>query len=323
MSNDKQRERVMAWAYMMQDRPHSFASGHLPNYADFSATLLAQETEIEQLRQQIAEFAQERGNFTRTIFELRGIIEQDEAANRGQTYEIGNLRDHRYNQAGRITELEEQIGAYRNYGVDQAEEVTRLLEALDEACEIIIVLTDDDESDPRIKAWRDKHTREALAGAKGAEEVTRLREVLKQLDRDLESMGMLPEGGKIAMVRAMRVDVDKALAVKGAEDGRTAEERDNIPSGGDSHTGVCSTGSSPAGPTPLSEPLKPLELSDARNLWSETKVWSANIVAAIGHLDFVQHEQGCAMVESVDRADKMQERLDALEKRLYNIGLGD
>jgi hypothetical protein len=84
------------------------------------------------------------------------------------------LRDHGYNQAGRITELEEQIGAYRNYGVDQAEEVTRLREALDEACEIIIVLTDDDESDPRIKAWRDKHTREALAGAsgeKGAEDV--------------------------------------------------------------------------------------------------------------------------------------------------------
>ena len=130
--------------------------------------------ELAELRQQIAEFAQERGNFARTIFELRGIIERGEAANKGQAYEIGNLRDHGYNQAGRITELEEQIGAYRNYGVDQAEEVTRLREALDEACEIIIVLTDDDESDPRIKAWRDKHTREALAGAsgeKGAEDV--------------------------------------------------------------------------------------------------------------------------------------------------------
>jgi hypothetical protein len=36
--------------------------------------------EIARLRQQIAEFAQERGNFARTIFELRGIIEQGEAA---------------------------------------------------------------------------------------------------------------------------------------------------------------------------------------------------------------------------------------------------
>jgi hypothetical protein len=87
--------------------------------------------ELAELRQQIAEFAQERGNFARTIFELRGIIERGEAANKGQAYEIGNLRDHGYNQAGRITELEEQIGAYRNYGVDQAEEVTRLREALE------------------------------------------------------------------------------------------------------------------------------------------------------------------------------------------------
>jgi len=35
---------------------------------------------------------------------------------------------------------------------------------------------------------------------------------------------------------------------------------------------------------PLSEPLKPLELSDARTLWSETKAWSAEIVAAIASL---------------------------------------
>jgi hypothetical protein len=34
--------------------------------------------EIARLRQQIAEFTQERGNFTRTIFELRGIIEEAE-----------------------------------------------------------------------------------------------------------------------------------------------------------------------------------------------------------------------------------------------------
>jgi lipopolysaccharide biosynthesis regulator YciM len=68
--------------------------------------------EIARLCQQIAEFAQERGNFARTIFELRGIIEQAEA----QTHEIGSLRDHSYKQADRIKELKEQIEAYRNYG---------------------------------------------------------------------------------------------------------------------------------------------------------------------------------------------------------------
>jgi hypothetical protein len=47
--------------------------------------------EIARLRQQIAEFAQERGNFARTIFELRGIIEQGEAAN--QAAEITRLRE--------------------------------------------------------------------------------------------------------------------------------------------------------------------------------------------------------------------------------------
>jgi predicted RNase H-like nuclease (RuvC/YqgF family) len=127
--------------------------------------------EIARLRQQIAEFAQERGNFARTIFELRGIIEQGEA----QTHEIGSLRDHSYKQADRIAELNKEASRMLCDHGAQLEE----LEA----------------------------------------EVTRLREVLKQLDRDLESMGMLPEGGKIAMVRAMRVDVDKALAVKGAEGG--------------------------------------------------------------------------------------------------------
>jgi DNA repair exonuclease SbcCD ATPase subunit len=70
--------------------------------------------EIARLRQQIAEFAQERGNFARTIFELRGIIEQ--AANEAQIHEIGSLRDHSYKQADRIKELQEQIEAYRNYG---------------------------------------------------------------------------------------------------------------------------------------------------------------------------------------------------------------
>jgi predicted RNase H-like nuclease (RuvC/YqgF family) len=81
---------------------------------------------IEQLRQQIAEFAQERGNFARTIFELRGIIEQGEA----QTHEIGSLRDHSYKQADRIKELKEQIEAYRNYGSIKQKKVTRLREAL-------------------------------------------------------------------------------------------------------------------------------------------------------------------------------------------------
>jgi septation ring formation regulator EzrA len=55
MGNEEQRERVMSWANMMQDRPHSSAHEHLPNYADFSAVLLAQEAEIDQLKKQLSE----------------------------------------------------------------------------------------------------------------------------------------------------------------------------------------------------------------------------------------------------------------------------
>ena len=127
-----------------------------------------QAREIDRLRQQIAEFAQERVNFTRTIFELRGIIERREEANRGQTYEIGNLLDRGYNQAGRITELEEQIGAYRNYGVDQAEEVTRLRETL-----LFIKKKSTSGIPLKLNETLDEiynRAHKALAGAKGAED---------------------------------------------------------------------------------------------------------------------------------------------------------
>jgi DNA repair exonuclease SbcCD ATPase subunit len=179
MNSEDQRERVMAWACMMQDRPHSFASGHLPNYADFSAVLLAQEAEIEQLRQQVAEFAQERGNFARTIFELRGIIEQAEA----QTHEIGSLRDHSYKQADRIKELKEQIEAYRNYGSIKQKKVTRLREALKQVRSRV--------EHPRVYADVIDIIDEALAGASDEKDSKAAKELAvwllrkDEVDRDM------------------------------------------------------------------------------------------------------------------------------------------
>jgi hypothetical protein len=119
MSNEEQRQHVMAWA---QDAVDS--------------------REIDELRQQIAEFAQERGNFARTIFELRGTIEQGKAANEAQIHEIGNLRDHSYKQADRIKELQEDRNRHKKFA-DVAsteyhklsQEAARLREALEQVRE--------------------------------------------------------------------------------------------------------------------------------------------------------------------------------------------
>jgi chromosome segregation ATPase len=136
--------------------------------------------EIARLCQQIAEFAQERGNFARTIFELRGIIEQAEA----QTHEIGSLRDHSYKQADRIKELKEQIEAYRNYGSIKQKKVTRLREALKQVRSRV--------EHPRVYADVIDIIDEALAGASDEKDSKAAKELAvwllrkDEVDRDMK-----------------------------------------------------------------------------------------------------------------------------------------
>ena len=250
--------------------------------------------EIARLRQQIAEFAQERGNFTRTFFELRGIIEEAEA----QTHEIGSLRDHSYKQADRIKELKEQIEAYRNYGSIKRKKVTRLREALKTVRRKV--------EHPRVYADVIDIIDDALAGAKGAESEAE------------------PTDDAILQHTEGQCSVDGPME----RDQRVSPEDET-----DSHTeqspkqegSLLSAGTTDVQGS-ATTPLKPLRLLHYMDELSGGKTWThadfqqeenaerielylAEIVAAIGHLDFVQHEQGCAMVESVDRADKAAKEL--------------
>ena len=143
-------------------------------------------------------------------------------------------------QEKRVAELQEDRNRHKKFA-DVAsmeyhklsQEVTRLREALEDAGKHL--------AESRLSQALEAID-QALAGASDDEVIA-----IKSAD----VKGHIGDMGEIGPD-----DTYFTIKKKGAEDGRTTEARDNIPSGGDSHTGVCSTGSSPTGPTPLSEPLE-------------------------------------------------------------------
>ena len=227
-----------------------------------------------------AELEAERGKLDRRIFELQGLIEQGEAANQAQTHEIGNLRDHSYKQARRITELKEQIEAYRHYGVDQAEEVARLRKGLESASAHLVKLTKTLTTDINWDVYS-KHLMlaqgvidQALAGAKGAESE---QEKVVSVGRP-DQRSRLPEDSS------------------GTDGCDNAGDRDS------EHHNVCDNS-----PTPLSEPLE-LDRLDMDCSYSIADVASilnramyrieqrdAEIVAAIAELDWHLRHKGDLM----------------------------
>jgi chromosome segregation ATPase len=252
---------------------------------------------IEQLRQQIAEFAQERGNFARTIFELRGIIEQGEA----QTHEIGSLRDHSYKQADRIKELKEQIEAYRNYGSIKQKKVTRLREALKQVRSRV--------EHPRVYADVIDIIDEALAGASDEKDSKAAKELAvwllrkDEVDRDMKKQ-----------VDSLWERTDIYVDLQEKQQSRSTNSTQRLTA----HQEAAA------------------EIADVRRqidaLEKRIDFHAVNNPLNGNPDDISLHElisvvdQRCALIEQAlggMTEEATFEKIDKLEKRLYNIGLGD
>jgi chromosome segregation ATPase len=253
---------------------------------------------IEQLRQQIAEFAQERGNFARTIFELRGIIEQGEA----QTHEIGSLRDHSYKQADRIKELKEQIEAYRNYGSIKQKKVTRLREALKQVRSRV--------EHPRVYADVIDIIDEALAGASDEKDSKAAKELAvwllrkDEVDRDMKKqVDSLWE----------RTDIYVDLQEK-------QQEQIDALEGQASARAVCDEEHMLAIERRIDALEKRIDFHAVNNPLNGNPddISLHELISVV--------DQRCALIEKAlggMTEEATFEKIDALEKRLYNIGLGD
>jgi hypothetical protein len=164
-------------------------------------------------------------------------------------------------------------------------------------------------------------------------EVTRLREGLETVRKWLTQKGLSPDEYDMVMdfisyalageIGAESEDntatttIGNSLVDTGGNSNRTDG---NTEESGGSEVGKDADASIQQAQTPLSEPLKPLELSDARTLWSETKEWSAEIVAAIAALTAGQYR-----IEEEDRQQrdlwsKQQEKIDALTEAVLLLG---
>ena len=180
---DQQRKRVMTTAKRVVDCP----MGYTREIRDFAAVLLAQEAELEPLREHCI--------LDRSVRERRLREALETVLKRVPVSELTDW--------GVFNDIDE---ALKGAG-DKPEQTQGSVDS-----EWLRQRVDD------LEAERDK-TKERLTHVRGVSrkhlnEAARLREALEQVGRDLESMGNLPEGPIMAMVRAMRKDVDEAL--KGA-----------------------------------------------------------------------------------------------------------